>query len=483
MLGKRVCIGYERAGIPPKEWAIETARKIGVISLGCPKNLVDSEVLLGLAREAGWEITADEAAAEVLLINTCCFIAPAEREARGEIERAAARKREGKLAWLIVAGCLPKRQGQRLAEEYPEIDALLGPGDLPKLPNLLRGLEEKTGTKRPAAAMSERTFLYDELTPRLLATPRHYAYSKIAEGCSRHCSFCIIPKLRGRQASRPIASIVAEAAALARGGARELNLIAQDLTAYGRDLAPAAELADLLERLAGAPTPPWIRLLYNYPDGFSERLIETIAAGSKILPYLDIPLQHIDRGVLRAMRREVEPQRVRELLAGLRERIPGLTLRTTLLVGFPGESERAFRELGDFVEEQRFEHLGVFPYSREEGTAAARRKDQVPEEERFRRAEEIMRLQSEIVLARQKASLGRPLQALVLGPSGRGDYPFFGRHQGQAPQIDGVTFLKSERPLAEGEIVGVRQVGHEEFDVLAEAEVPSTVSPAGGDRR
>lgn len=439
---------------------------MGVISLGCPKNLVDSEVMLGLAQKAGWEITNDEAQAEVLLINTCCFIAPAEVEAAEEIRRAVAKKRRREIRGLIVAGCLPQRYGKDLAEEFPDVDAFLGTANFQTLPAVLAKLEHPSRRRLSWATQARASFLYDDTTPRLRATPGPFAYSKIAEGCSRHCSFCIIPRLRGPQHSRAIDSVVQEAADLAAQGVQELNLIAQDLTAYGSELRPPLSLTELLEKLEAASTPPWIRLLYNYPDRFDERLIAAIAASKKVLPYLDLPLQHIDDAILTAMRREVSAAEIAALLDRLRSAIPGLTLRTTLLVGFPGETEQAFARLCDFVRRQRFDHLGVFPFSVEEGTRAAKLPGQVPEAERVRRAEEVMRIQEEIVAEKQRQRRGQPLSVLVLGPSGRSDYPFFGRSQAQAPQIDGVTFLRGGE-MAAGQILTAALEGNEAFDGLA----------------
>ncbi len=436
-------------------------KKIGAISLGCPKNLVDTEVMLGLAQNAGWNTVTDENSADVLLINTCAFIRPAEEEAYQEIEHACDLKRKGKVKAVIVAGCLPKRRGKELEKKYPLVDVFLDTSNFDAIQKVLNDI---ITNKMPYIPPKPNTFLYNHSTPRLPATGGPFAYIKISEGCDLNCSFCIVPKLRGPMQSRPVASIVKEAEHLKKIGMLEINLIAQDLTAYGIDINTSLE--KLLKVLDKADTPPWIRLLYCHPDRVGDKLIKIMADSEKILPYIDIPIQHISEKILKAMKRPHNPARIKNLINKLRKQIPNITIRTTLLVGFPGESEKDFEMLCNFVREYELDHIGVFPYYKEDGTPAASMTDQIPEEEKLQRAETIIKIQKDIVAKRHKNSKDKIINVLITGKSDRTDYPWIGRSISQAPDIDGCTFIKGEG-LSPHMTVKARQEGYEEYDILA----------------
>jgi ribosomal protein S12 methylthiotransferase len=442
--------------------------KVGLISLGCPKNLVDSEVMLGLLRREGYELTGSEAEAEVMIVNTCAFIDASKKESVDTILEVAKRKRNGSLKKLIVTGCLAQRYPGELEKDLPEVDHFVGTGEFQRITEFVKPSGPELPVARTAVAAPE--YLYDYATPRLSTLPPHTAYLKVSEGCSRTCSFCIIPKLRGEGRSRTIESIALEAEALAARGVQELNLIAQDLTAYGLDLADGTNLEKLLDRLLEVDGVRWIRLLYNYPMHFTKGLVAKIAGSGKIAKYLDIPLQHIDSDLLWTMRRKVDEASVRKLLQRLRDEIPGLTLRTTLIVGFPGETQEQFEKLYDFVEETRFDRLGVFSYSREEGTPAAEMPNQVPEKVKEKRRDRIMRLQRKISAKLHRAQVGRTADVLVdrvAGPDEGADY--IGRTEGQALEIDGHVRL-SGKNLPVGSFVRARITGAAEYDLIAGAE-------------
>jgi ribosomal protein S12 methylthiotransferase len=459
--------------------------KIGLISLGCPKNLVDSEVMLGLAREAGHELTCDAAEAEVLVVNTCAFIDSAKKESIDTILEMAGHKTDGQCRRLVVTGCLAERYREELLAEIPEIDAVLGTGEVP---DIVRALGGAAGPGAPAPLTffrspdlgsplaapapqprSRPTYIYDADTPRVLATPRHYAYVKIAEGCDYTCAFCIIPTLRGAYRSRPAGAIVQEARALAARGTRELLLISQDTTFYGIDRHERGALARLLRDLNGIDGLEWIRLLYLYPTTIDDETLAAMAECEKVCKYIDLPLQHASNPVLRRMRRPGTRAGYDRLLERIRTRVPGVTLRTTFIVGFPGETDGDVDALGDFVKDHRFDHVGVFTYSHEEGTSAHALPDDVPGAAKRARRTKLMSLQKRIVRARQRARVGARVRMLVDGPSADHTLVLKGRLASQAPDIDGAVYLTdcdpSQHPtgsFALVEIVGVR-----DYDLIA----------------
>ena len=368
-------------------------QKISIVSLGCARNLVDSEVMAGLLRQNNFDLVEEPAGADIVLVNTCGFIDAAKAESVDTILEIGRLKEAGKVKKLVVAGCLSQRYSDELAKELPEVDFFIGTGEVPRIAEILRG-HEADQSRRQFVGLP--AYLYDHVTPRLRTTPSYSAYLKVSEGCDHKCAFCIIPQLRGPHRSRSIDSVIKEAELLAQGGVKEINLIAQDLTAYGRDRKDGTTLYGLLRDLDQVRDIAWIRLLYAYPNYLDDALLKLIRDSAKICSYLDIPFQHVSRAILQRMRRGKSGSAVRESVQKLRAAIPGLTLRTTLIVGFPGETDANFQELLDFVEETRFERLGVFKYSDEEGTAAARLEIKLPAEEIERRWQEVMDLQAEI---------------------------------------------------------------------------------------
>jgi ribosomal protein S12 methylthiotransferase len=461
-----------------------------MVSLGCPKNLVDGEVMLGLAERAGHEITSDAANADVLVVNTCAFIDAAKQESVDAILEMAQHKRNGRCARLVVTGCLAERYRDELKREIPEIDAVLGTGELPQIVGAIDGCSEapvtffKTSLKaRSTAHQAPGTrshqapgtrhpapdYIYDADTPRRLSTPRHYAYVKVAEGCDYTCSFCIIPTLRGAYRSRPAASIVREARALAARGVKELILISQDTTFYGVDRGERDALARLLRDLNAVDGLEWIRLLYLYPTTITGDTLEAMAECEKVCKYVDLPLQHASPNVLRRMRRPGDRRVYDALLARIRGRVPGVALRTTFIVGFPGESEREFTELRDFVADTGFDHVGVFTYSHEEGTRAHALGDDIPASVKRERRDRLMSLQRGIAERRQRDRIGARLRVLVDGPSPEHPLVLQGRLEGQAPEIDPVVYLTDCDPsaYAAGTIVGAEITAAQGYDLAA----------------
>ena len=440
--------------------------RIGVISLGCPKNLVDSEVMIGLLLQDGHEIV-DPDEADVVVVNTCAFIKAAEEEAEEVISEILDDKGERK---LIVAGCLAQRYGKSLFDRFPGVDALVGTGEFQKIAYVARSLRE-SGSK--LAFVGRPEYLYDHLTPRCLGTPPYYAYIKIAEGCSNACSFCTIPKLRGRYRSREPDSILAEATALAEAGVKELVLISQDTTRYGLDLYGLSKLSDLLSELAEIDGPRWIRFLYSYPSRVDEKLVEVIAENERICKYLDIPIQHVHDDILSRMRREGDGGEIRRIVKMARRLIPDVTLRSTVIVGFPGEEEHHFKSLLQFLEEIEFDHLGVFAFSPEEGTLAARMEGQIPEEVKLERFDRVVELQTEIAIRRRKRLIGRRVEILLEGFDLERNMAF-GRAEFQAPEIDDLVFVKGMgREKAEklrGNFIKARIEGVCGYDLMAEVE-------------
>ncbi len=424
----------------------ECSLKVSVVSLGCPKNLVDTERMLAILAQAGCVVGAPLEDCDVALINTCGFLASACQEALDVIEEACKLKDAGMVGRIVVTGCLPSRAGGGLMQELSGVDAIVGVNDRDRI------LKAVLSEKRVTMCSTTPAGVKDEGRFRL--TPRHTAYLRLAEGCSQRCTFCTIPAIRGPFRSKRPSQVMREARELVADGAGELNLIAQDTTAYGADLGDV-DLADIIRKLGKIENLRWIRLMYTYPMRFSDKLIETIATTDKVVPYVDIPLQHISDPILKRMGRRSTRAQVETLLEKLRLSIPNVTIRTAFIVGFPGEEEAHFEELLKFVKDFRFDALGVFEYSPEHGTSAARMKNQVSDDEKHRRAKEIMRLQRRIAFAANRRRVGERIEVVVDGkdPEDR----CFARHAGQAPEIDGVCLLTKRRQTGQwltGEVVG-----------------------------
>lgn len=440
------------------------ARRIYLQSLGCPKNLVDSEQMLGLAAGAGAEIVLDPAEADVMIVNTCGFIGEAKRESIEAILELGQFKQGAPGKKLIVTGCLVQRYGGELERALPEVDGFLGTGDFTRLPELLDepGPIDTTGYRHAAHVLPGLD------VPRARSGPFFSAYLKVSEGCDHRCSFCIIPKIRGRHESKPLDQVVAEAESLACDGVVELNLIAQDLTAYGRDRRDGSSLSALLRRLAEIEGLRWIRLLYTYPRYVGDELLDTIASQPKVCAYIDMPLQHISDHMLTRMRRERSGQAVRKLVERMRARVPGLALRTAFIVGFPAETEADFVELEEFVVQTRFDNVGVFQYSREEGTESASMNGQLPAGVKRQRYHRLMSAQAGVAAGLNRDRVGTVQAVLVCGQGAGGRW--YGRTAGQAPDIDGVVYLNgSEQP---GTIVPVRITDATTYDLEGQPETP-----------
>jgi len=500
-----------------------TPKKIGFVSLGCPKNLVDSEVMMGLLARGGAEITPRAEDADIIVVNTCSFIDTAKQESVDTILEMAQHKVSGRAQKLIVAGCLVERYRNEIRKNIPEVDAVVGTGELeqilsaaglvpqvrspflganlgpasdspfvilntlgaPLIPSV--GMSGTSVGSRPEATARESAgrfskeawdgaiadlpnYLYDETTPRVLATPKYSAYIKIAEGCDHPCSFCIIPQLRGKFRSRRFESVIAEAQRLALQGVREITLIGQDTTCYGEDLGLKDGLALLLERLAQIDDLRWIRFLYAYPNKITGRLLETIAAHEKICSYIDVPLQHASPDVLKRMKRGAGAEVFLRSIEKMRRAIPGLTLRTSFIVGFPGEREGDFERLCDFVREAQFEWLGVFGYSDEEGAKAFDLADKVPAREIERRRRKLMSIQKHISRRKKRALIGRQFDLLLEGPSSETDLLWEGRTEMHAPEIDGKVFVNDfgdREDVREGEFCRCEITEAHEYDLVA----------------
>ncbi len=410
--------------------------KVGMVSLGCPKNLVDSEVMLGLLTERGYELTPRAEDADILIVNTCSFIEPAKRESIDAILEMAGHKTAGRAKRLIVAGCLVERYRQQILEQIPEVDFVIGTNELEQVVDACAF--DLHGRQRASQAAP---YLYHEFTPRVLSTPRYSAYLKIAEGCDHPCSFCVIPQMRGHFRSRPMQSVIREAGNLAQRGAREITLIGQDTTSYGEDLGVRDGLARLLRELAKVPELVWLRFLYCYPNRIIPSLIEAVAETPKVVKYFDVPLQHASGSVLKAMRRGSNGDGLLKLLSRIRAAMPEVTLRTSMIVGFPGETEDDFRILTDFVEAAEFDHLGVFLYSHEESSAAFAYPNQVKPAVARRRKRALMALQRKISRKKLQGKVGKTLPILVEGRFKETELLFEGRLESQAPAIDGQVFI------------------------------------------
>ncbi len=442
------------------------AKNVYVVSLGCPKNLVDSEVMLGVLARAGYQTCATPEEAEVILVNTCGFIQSAAEEAVDEILRLGAVKAERPGTRLVVTGCLVQRYGEELMRELPEVDLFLGTESVLEIATRLASLEPSTV---PAMAdLASPPFLMDSTMPRQVSTPNHRAYLKITEGCSNTCSYCMIPAIRGRLRSRAVDDVILEAKALESRGVKELTLIGQDLTAYGLDLgADAPRLPQLLARLLAETTIPWLRTLYLYPQRITDPLLELMAANSRLLSYLDIPLQHVSPAMLRAMNRPFKAGAIDELLTKIRRIVPGAVIRTTFIVGFPGETEADVAMLEEFMTTHRLDHVGVFPYSNEEGSAAARLPNHCSEELKEERLQRLMELQAEISLEKNQGLVGTIQQVLVEGVSGETDLLLEGRMRSQAPDIDGCVYINAGE-CEVGDIVDLLVTEAHTYDVVGE---------------
>ncbi len=436
------------------------------VSLGCPKNLVDSERMLGLLRLDGYELVDDPQGADFAVVNTCGFIEAARQESFAAIDEMLELKRRGKLRGVIVSGCLAERQRDALLESRPEIDHLVGVFGREQVTKvadrLLGGLEEQRMVFNPAPTHP----LPD--TSRMRITPRHFAFLKISEGCDRLCTFCAIPKMRGKHYSKPMEEVVAEARELAADGVRELVIVAQDTTYYGLDLYGETRLAALLKELEQVEGLDWIRLMYFYPMYVTDELIDTIATSERILPYLDMPLQHINDRMLRRMQRRVNRAETEHLLAKLRSRISNLVLRTTCITGFPGETEKEFEELREFIAEQQFERLGVFTYSFEPDTPAARLPDHLPEEVKNERRDQLMEVQQQVAFQWNEAQIGRQVDVLIDAAVPEQENAWVGRSYADAPDVDGVVYVTGE-DLAVGAIVPCEIVARSGYDLAAAA--------------
>lgn len=433
-------------------------------TLGCPKNRVDSEVMLGALGGEGYVLVDDPSDADVLVVNTCSFIEASKVESIDAIWGLVdVKERSNHQQKVVVAGCFAQRYSDAIKDEIPGVDLIIGTGEYHRIAELMN---TPASPGAPIIAVGRPYYVHDQATPRMITTAKHTSYLKIAEGCSQQCTFCIIPKLRGKQRSRAIDDLVLEARQLAEAGVKELNLIAQDLTHYGSDLKDGTELHNLLPALCKVDGIEWIRLLYCYPHNVTDRLVEVIATEKKVLPYMDIPLQHIDDAVLMTMQRRTTRAITEDLLGRLKRGVPDLVLRTTFIVGFPGETDSQFERLQEFVAEQKFDRVGVFTYSSEDGTRAARFDDDVPAEVKEERRNRLMAMQQEISADKLQALVGTEIDVLVEGRSDETDLLLQGRYSGQAPEVDGVTYI-NEGYAEPGTIVRAEVVQAGDYDLVA----------------
>lgn len=451
------------------------AQKIGFVSLGCPKNLVDSEVMMGQLKQHGYELTTDREAADVMVVNTCGFIQTAKEESINTILEMAALKDSANLKRLVVAGCLVERYRQDLLNQLPEVDAVLGTSELEKI---VAAVDPAAAAAQDAAFVSSNawmtrglpTYLYDETSPRVLATPKHFAYVKIAEGCDHTCAFCAIPQMRGKYRSRRVGSILREAESLAAQGVKELVLISQDSTQYGLDLGIKDGLADLLRSLAKVDGIEWIRVMYTYPNSLSDATLLAMAEEPKVCNYLDMPLQHASANILKRMRRGGNRQLLEKLMARAKQFVPAITLRTTLIVGFPGETDEDFNELLQFVRDVEFDRVGVFTYSDEEGTHGYDLDGKVPATVMRSRRAKLMREQKQISKRKNKALIGKRFRALLEGVSSETDLLLQARLESQAPEVDGhvlINDIPDEFTAQAGDFVEIEITEAHEYDLVA----------------
>jgi len=444
-------------------------KKVGFISLGCPKNLVDSEVMMGQLEQSGYQITANAEDADTIVVNTCGFIDSAKKESIDTILEAAQLKSSGQAKRLIVAGCLVERYRDELKAEIPEVDAFIGTSQINEI---LTVCDPKTNTRSlPVVPLGNQsaTYLYDESTPRVLATPSHYAFVKIAEGCDRPCAFCFIPQMRGHFRSRRFGSIIAEAHQLAEEGVKEIILVAQDSSRYGEDLGKQDALARLLRELSHVDGIEWVRVMYTYPTHISDAFLDVLAEEPKAVKYLDMPLQHASQNVLKLMKRGGNRKSLERLIERVRNRVPGIAVRTTFISGFPGETEDDFEELMGFIKSVEFDRVGVFTYSDEEGTPAFGLADKVPHRVAVRRRNALMKEQAKISRRKNKARVGDVVPVLFEGESKESELLWQGRMETQAPDIDGCVLINDVPDgvvPAEGEFVNVEITEGHEYDLI-----------------
>ena len=437
-------------------------KDIFVITLGCPRNLVDAEVLTGKLKKRGFRILDKFEKGCVVVLNTCAFIEDAKRESIDFILRLADLKKSGGLLRLIIAGCLSQRYSKDLKKDIKEIDAIFGSSTFPQIPGCM---ERILNGEKVIAVEKEPRFLYDHKSPRRILTPRHSAYVKIQEGCMNFCSYCVIPRIRGPYRSRDTGSVLNEIRSLKNKGAREINLIGQDTTLYGAERGEKFALAKLLKKASAIMKSGWLRLLYTHPAHYNDRLIKVIAGEAPVCKYLDLPIQHINDKILKRMHRRVSKKKVIDLIKKLRKNIPNVAIRTSVIVGFPGETEKEFGELEGFIKDFRFDRLGVFTYSREDGTKAFSFPGQVPEGEKEARFKRIMKLQQELSRENNRRYIGKRVKTLIdeKDPGRPGRY--VGRTEHDAPEVDGVVYVKSKKPLATGDFADVRIEDTLEYDL------------------
>ncbi len=443
-------------------------QKFSIVSLGCARNLVDSEVMAGILQKNNYEVVAEPMDADIVMVNTCGFIGAAKEESIDTIVEMGRLKESGQLKKLIVAGCLSQRYPTELAAELSEVDLFIGTGEVPRIADILR--EHEATKQRQYVGLP--SYIYDHATPRARSTPSHTAFLKVSEGCDHKCAFCIIPQLRGPHRSRSIESVVIETRQLAQAGVKEINLIAQDLTAYGRDRKDGSTLYRLLREIAQVDDIEWIRLLYSYPNFLEPELLDLIANSGKICKYIDIPFQHINHQLLQRMRRGKSGSAVREAVDKLRQAIPGLTLRTSIIVGFPGETNDEFAELLDFVEATEFDRLGVFKYSEEEGTSAAKLDGKVSEEDKENRWQEVMDVQAAVSRNKNQALIGSIQRVMIDGADAETNQ-YTGRTEGHAPEVDGVVYIDkdnfaADQPPIAGAMLDVKIIGASDYDLIGE---------------
>ena len=439
------------------------------VSLGCDKNLVDTEVMLGMLASRGYQMVEDESEADIIVINTCCFIGDAKEESVNTILEMARYKEEGKCRALIVAGCLAQRYKQEIIDEIPEVDAILGTTSYEEIGNVLTRLfgEEKEKKEEHISCFHDLKELPETAKKRVMTTGGHYAFLKIAEGCDKRCSYCIIPYLRGPYRSVPMEQLLAEARELAENGVRELILVAQETTLYGKDLYGEKTLPKLLHELAQIPGIYWIRIQYCYPEEITDELIQAIKTEEKVCHYLDIPIQHASDRILKRMGRRTHKAELKERIGALRREIPDIALRTTFICGFPGETEEDHEELMEFVDEMEFERVGVFTYSAEEDTPAYSYPDQIPEEVKEERRADVMELQQEIAFEHCENMVGKVLDVMIEGKVA--DEPaYVGRTYMDAPNVDGLIFVNADEMLMSGDFVRVKVTGANEYDLIGE---------------
>lgn len=439
------------------------------ISLGCDKNLVDTEVMLGILAANGHQMTDDETQADIVVVNTCCFIHDAKEESIQSILEMAELKKGGRLKVLIVTGCLAQRYQSEILEEIPEVDAVLGTTSYEEIAKVIEGILSESPMERGDAKMTMKDidYLPEVNTRRLVTTGGHFAYLKIAEGCDKHCTYCIIPKIRGNFRSVPMEHLIEEAEQLAEEGVKELILVAQETTLYGVDIYGEKKLPELLKRLSAISGLRWIRILYCYPEEITEELIQVIKEEPKVCHYLDLPIQHANDEILKRMGRRTSKQQLKDIISRLREEIPDITLRTTLISGFPGETQEQHEELMDFVDEMEFDRLGVFTYSPEEDTPAAQMPEQIQEDVKAERQAELMEIQQDIVFEQAEEMIGRELLVMIEGKVAD-ENAYVGRTYRDAPNVDGLIFVNTDEEMMSGDFAKVKVTGATEYDLIGE---------------